>query len=364
MERFVDLLAAVGTKGPPSLPWSIVGQSWSLGRRAGFVHPFRRWCCGGNLMECHPPSPVLDTTVDTTKTPSDPQGVGMRSGEGPIGAAKGKQTNPPPSPQPALVQAPVPRLPLFFGPFCLQSSGGDLGFHFGQMGALRQRPDSQTEGIGSQLEANGVLPEAHPAPRGHPEEPAVRPHLDPTQTHHITVHAGVWYAYRCPASGTGPAPLSEQGHGQALAPRVRGGHDTPCAPRWKAEVVRAGPPSGLRSENTGGGRAGGGSLLHQFLGGGGGACSATATTTATPFVSSSVPDWVCGLRGGGGCSRTQTQIMSQYQTVFHTTMLSKCAAFAFADVPPPPCDSHALVQATVGVGTVLLWDPILIRYQM
>ena len=30
---------------------------------------------------------------------------------------------------------------------------------------------------------------------------------------------------------------------------------------------------------------------------------------------------------------------------------------------PPPCISYALVQATVGVGTVLIWDLILIRYQ-
>ena len=32
--------------------------------------------------------------------------------------------------------------------------------------------------------------------------------------------------------------------------------------------------------------------------------------------------------------------------------------------PPPLCISYALVQATVGVGTVLIWDLILIRYQM
>ena len=32
--------------------------------------------------------------------------------------------------------------------------------------------------------------------------------------------------------------------------------------------------------------------------------------------------------------------------------------------PPPPCLSYALVQATVGVGTVLIWYPILIRYQI
>ena len=32
--------------------------------------------------------------------------------------------------------------------------------------------------------------------------------------------------------------------------------------------------------------------------------------------------------------------------------------------PLPPCNSHALVQATVGAGTVLIWYLILIRYQM
>ena len=31
--------------------------------------------------------------------------------------------------------------------------------------------------------------------------------------------------------------------------------------------------------------------------------------------------------------------------------------------PPPPCISYALVQATVGVGTVLIWDLILIWCQ-
>ena len=32
--------------------------------------------------------------------------------------------------------------------------------------------------------------------------------------------------------------------------------------------------------------------------------------------------------------------------------------------PPPPCLSYALVQATVDVGTVLIWYLILIRYQI
>ena len=35
----------------------------------------------------------------------------------------------------------------------------------------------------------------------------------------------------------------------------------------------------------------------------------------------------------------------------------------FRSPPSPPCISYALVQATVGVGTVLNWDLILIRYQ-
>ena len=31
--------------------------------------------------------------------------------------------------------------------------------------------------------------------------------------------------------------------------------------------------------------------------------------------------------------------------------------------PPPPCISYALVQATVGIGAVLIWYLILIWYQ-
>ena len=47
-----------------------------------------------------------------------------------------------------------------------------------------------------------------------------------------------------------------------------------------------------------------------------------------------------------------------------------CPAFArgaggvvCVGTPPPPCNSYALVQATVGVGTVLIWYLILIRYK-
>ena len=32
--------------------------------------------------------------------------------------------------------------------------------------------------------------------------------------------------------------------------------------------------------------------------------------------------------------------------------LNKCAGAP----PPPPCPSYALVQATVGAGTLLIWD--------
>ena len=54
-------------------------------------------------------------SVDTTKTRSDPQRVGMCSGERPIGAAKGKQTNarascqpPPPTPNPTATPPSTP----------------------------------------------------------------------------------------------------------------------------------------------------------------------------------------------------------------------------------------------------------------
>ena len=46
-------------------------------------------------------------SVDTTKTHSDPQTVRMSSGERPIGAAKGKQSN-----TEALCKPPPPPLPL------------------------------------------------------------------------------------------------------------------------------------------------------------------------------------------------------------------------------------------------------------
>ena len=39
-------------------------------------------------------------------------------------------------------------------------------------------------------------------------------------------------------------------------------------------------------------------------------------------------------------------------------------ADARRNIPPPPRISYALVQATVGVGTVLIWYLIFIWYQM
>ena len=50
--------------------------------------------------------------------------------------------------------------------------------------------------------------------------------------------------------------------------------------------------------------------------------------------------------------------LSEQQLVLFRQLLEPCPT------PPPPCISYALVQATVGVGTVLIWDLILIRYQM
>ena len=47
----------------------------------------------------------------------------------------------------------------------------------------------------------------------------------------------------------------------------------------------------------------------------------------------------------------------------HTQIGVRCVVGGAARTPPPLCISYALVQATVGVGTVLIWDLILIRYQ-
>ena len=38
--------------------------------------------------------------------------------------------------------------------------------------------------------------------------------------------------------------------------------------------------------------------------------------------------------------------------------------FVLHGIPPPPCISYALVQATVGVGTVIIVYVILITYEM
>ena len=39
------------------------------------------------------------------------------------------------------------------------------------------------------------------------------------------------------------------------------------------------------------------------------------------------------------------------------------AVCVYGGTPPPPCNSYTLVIATVGVGTVLIWYLILIRYK-
>ena len=56
-----------------------------------------------------------------------------------------------------------------------------------------------------------------------------------------------------------------------------------------------------------------------------------------------------------GCLYVRMKCLSVRPSVFQSVCLSVCT-------PPPPsshlCPSYALVQATVGVGTVLIWDLI------
>ena len=49
------------------------------------------------------------------------------------------------------------------------------------------------------------------------------------------------------------------------------------------------------------------------------------------------------------------------ESSFHFISIDK---FLGSTPPPPLCNSYTLVQATVSVGTVLIWYLILIRYQM
>ena len=60
---------------------------------------------------------------------------------------------------------------------------------------------------------------------------------------------------------------------------------------------------------------------------------------------------LCHLGGGGGGTR---DISLPPDPFFHTLHLVPCNGF----IPPPPCPSYDLVLATVGVGTILIWDLI------
>ena len=73
----------------------------------GFGWRGGRWCGLGGWASPPPPR----GSVDTTRTRSDPQRVRMSSGERPMGAAKGKQSNtqdllPPPPPKPVVTPNP------------------------------------------------------------------------------------------------------------------------------------------------------------------------------------------------------------------------------------------------------------------
>ena len=74
------------------------GCTWSTARATARLRDSRPWSSQTGQ--------VIQGSVDTTKTPSGPQRVRMSSGEGPIGAAKGKHTytkalcqTPPPTPR-------------------------------------------------------------------------------------------------------------------------------------------------------------------------------------------------------------------------------------------------------------------------
>ena len=61
-----------------------------------------------SLVGPQPPSTIVEVITDTTPPPPLPQRVRMSSGERPIGAAKGKQSD-----AEALCQPPPPPLPVF-----------------------------------------------------------------------------------------------------------------------------------------------------------------------------------------------------------------------------------------------------------
>ena len=80
------------------------------------------------------------------------------------------------------------------------------------------------------------------------------------------------------------------------------------------------------------------------------------------------PPALCGLRATTGawvCNQGGT-LASEMEAVPHWVlccMRGVCASFQMR-TPPPPCISYALVQATVGVGTVIIVYVTLITYEM
>ena len=61
--------------------------------------------------------------------------------------------------------------------------------------------------------------------------------------------------------------------------------------------------------------------------------------------------WGVGGRGGGGLQAFFDKARRHHKAQRHL------------QYPQPLCNSYALVQATVGIGTVLIWYLILIRYK-
>ena len=94
-------------------------------------------------------------------------------------------------------------------------------------------------------------------------------------------------------------------------------------------------------------------------------CGAGAHVVLAGCVNNPPPPLVsnepCIQRTGGvrtGVLRDPSQAVPSFAaTAFGLRNVLDCK------ISPPPCISYALVQATVGVGTVLIWDLILIRCQ-
>ena len=121
-----------------------------------------------------------------------------------------------------------------------------------------------------------------------------------------------------------------------------------------------------------GGGGGGASLGNRPPGGGGGPSSLGWGTTRGGgtgrlqntigiIFGSSVGQGTSGQRTSDqppGVCRTHSIPITYHHDFWWCTAVSSPLV-----LPPPPCISYALVQATVGVGTVLIWDLISIRYQ-